>query len=100
MTGNGWLPTDPIRLVSANIDNYLMAGFVRKTVIQFSAIYFLEVLIVLKNSVSGRSVKISAPMTSFILSEMRAHMKLTIYRQRALHSLTQENCIALPENMY
>lgn len=44
MTGNGWLPTDPGRLVSANINNYLMAGFVRKTVIQFSAIYFLEVL--------------------------------------------------------
>jgi flagellar hook-associated protein FlgK len=44
MTGSGWLPTDPIRLVSANINNYLMAGFVRKTVIQFSAIYCLEVL--------------------------------------------------------
>jgi hypothetical protein len=45
--------------------------------------YRIHPTIVLKNSVSGRSVKISAPMRSFILSDMRAHIKLLTYRQRA-----------------
>jgi hypothetical protein len=55
--------------------------------------------IVLKNSVFGRSVKISASMGSFILSDMRAHIKLLTNRLRATRSLTHESCIALPKNM-
>jgi len=59
-----------------------------------------NVLIVSKNSVSVRNVNISASMRSFILADMRAHMKLLIHRQRASHSLSKENFIALQENMY
>ena len=53
--------------------------------------------IVLKNSVYGRSLKFSASMRSFILSDMRAHIKLLTNRLRAARSLTHENCTVVPK---
>jgi hypothetical protein len=64
--GNGRMPPDCRRLVADNIEDNLLAGVLCQADIQRAEVYFRNVLIVLKNSFSGRGVKITASTRSFI----------------------------------